>query len=155
METLQCSRKGFHTEWVLFLFIGIRIKNWHWVENVGFPLIFLSYLVDLPPNQHLFIFYYFYFFYSSVVTHSLVGPSTVPHLVPPSPVSKRMSPSHPSRPPYSLGHRVSWGLQASTEARPDSSLLYKQKVSGASDQLLYTAWLPNQHLRSEFSTYRS
>jgi hypothetical protein len=55
---------------------------------------------------------------------------TVPHPILPPPVSSRMSPPHQlntqSKPPHSLGPRVSRGLGTSslTEASQGSSLLY-------------------------------
>jgi hypothetical protein len=78
----------------------------------------------------LFLFYSLIFFYSPVLIPLLVHPLTIPHpiFLPPTPISKRMSPApspHPTRSPHSLGPQVSWRLGDSlTEARIHSFLLY-------------------------------
>lgn len=101
-------------------------------------------------------FYYFsffkiifiYFLQYSHYPHSLsaLPQFLIPFLLPT--ISKRMSPPPPlTRPPPSRETQVSWELDSSslTEARMGRPLLYV--YLGASDQLLYAAWLVAQWLR--------
>jgi hypothetical protein len=69
---------------------------------------------------------FFNLFYSPDFISLLVHLLTVPHTIPPSPISKMPPLSDPTRPPNSLGPQVSWGLGVSslTESRPSSPLLY-------------------------------
>ena len=72
-----------------------------------------------------------------------VCPPTVPHLISP-PLSPRCPQApHPTRPPHSLEPQASQGLGISS-LTSQSSAVYG---SGASDQLMYAAWLVAQCLR--------